>query len=117
MRIRNIIGTSCIVLVIDVMWIIFVALPLYQKYVPISLKIIPAIAAYIFILIGIFQAVSKNMRESAFKGATLGVCMYGVYACTNVAIFEYPFVLAITDILWGAFLCGIGAIIAYKLEH
>lgn len=67
--------------------------------------------AYIFILLSVFLLVvpkldhNDGLCECALKGGVVGLCIYGVYNFTNLALFNSwsPFV-AIIDTLWGGVL-------------
>jgi uncharacterized membrane protein len=106
--------TTILVFLIDAIWIYFGAMPLYNKYFNMQINLIGAIFAYICIMIGIFASKSKTHKESTIKGALIGIAMYGVYGFTNTALFSYPLFIAITDVIWGAILCGVGAHIYHK---
>ena len=57
-----------------------------------------------------------TVQEAAGRGGALGLAMYGVYDLTNYAtLAKYPLSFALTDMVWGTFLCAtvaaIGALV------
>lgn len=81
------------------------------------------IAAGIFYLIYILgivvfvisPALQKHSIFSAiFMGALFGFCAYATYDLTNMAtIKDWPLIVTIVDLIWGAFLSGSVAGISY----
>src|SRR5690606_28705041 len=104
------------VLIIDAIWIMFAALPLYQAYVTVTPNILGAILAYICIITGIAMSKAPTLKETTIKATIIGFVMYGAYGFTNVALFEYPLLLAVTDALWGSILGAIGGFILFKFH-
>jgi len=102
---------------IDIFFITYVVTPLYRSKVPEILAakfaLIPALAFYFIYIFGIvyfaiIPALKSGSWITAFiNGALLGVFAYGTFTLTNMAILKnWPFVIAASDILWGAFLTG-----------
>lgn len=87
---------------------------------PLKIRWIPAVLVYILIAVAVyFFAVSPSTQwiEAAGRGAAIGASMYGVYDLTNYAtITNYPVVYAVSDIMWGTFLCASAAAIAKVTE-
>lgn len=83
---------------------------------PLAVRLIPAALVYIIMIGAVwFFAVepSKTWLEAAGRGALIGLAMYGVYDMTNYAtLTAYPLAFALSDMLWGAFLCGAAAAVA-----
>jgi uncharacterized membrane protein len=83
---------------------------------PLMLRIIPAALVYVFMVGAVwFFAVksSRNWMEAAGRGALIGLAMYGVYDLTNYATLSaYPIGFAVSDMLWGTFLCSVSAAVA-----
>jgi uncharacterized membrane protein len=104
------------VLIIDAIWIMFAALPLYQAYVTVTPNILGAVLAYICIITGIAMSKAPTLKETTIKATIIGFVMYGVYGFTNVALFKYPLLLAVTDALWGSILGAIGGFILFKFH-
>ena len=102
---------------IDIFFITYVVTPLYRSKVPEILAekfaIVPALAFYFIYIFGIvyfaiMPALKSGSWMTAFiNGALLGAFAYTTFTLTNMAILKnWPFVIAASDILWGAFLTG-----------
>ena len=71
-----------------------------------------AFLVYALLVVGILEFVMPRVREASLLaacgwGAAFGVIVYGVYNLTNYAtISRWPLALTLTDIAWGAFICG-----------
>jgi uncharacterized membrane protein len=90
-----------------------------QGSVP-NLRVVPAILIYLLIPLSvlIFAIIPSTKIESAtLKGLFLGFCIYGVYDLTNYASLDgWTLSMTLTDMLWGTFLCGLGATFGYYLS-
>lgn len=89
-----------------------------------SVRIWPAIVAYIIMYIGMILIVIPMIKMTGdystwniFKIAGLfGFCVYGIWNMTNMAIFkDFPLQTAIMDTTWGTFIYFAIAWIAMKL--
>lgn len=85
-----------------------------------DIKIMPAILCWIVIGLGLYYFVlNKNYTSSidVFKnGLIFGLISYLIYNLTNYATIKgYKQDLIGYDSLWGGLLCGIVAVIMYKL--
>lgn len=72
-----------------------------------------AAGVYLFLALGIqfFATRPDDRLESLFRGALLGLCVYGVYEFTNLALVDgWPLRMALVDVAWGSLLCGISAV-------
>ncbi len=65
------------------------------------------VGAYLFLALGIEKFVvvpSLTLRQAFTNGALFGLCVYGVYDFTNLAILRiWPLRMVWTDIFWGCF--------------
>jgi uncharacterized membrane protein len=124
------ITVAIVLLCIDNLWIysnqnLYIRNVVHTQFKqPMSFNIIPAIAAYVFMIIGYIFIVfpltymaSKNTNKNALTialkcGFLFGIVLYGVYNTTNLATFKHysPYV-SIVDTLWGGFLYFILSII------
>jgi uncharacterized membrane protein len=78
---------------------------------PLQARLGPAVAAYVLMIAGVWffavQPSGANWLAAAGRGAAIGAVMYGVYDMTNLAtLTKYPLRYAITDMIWGTFLCA-----------
>lgn len=100
-------------LVLDFVWLLFIARKMYQEYLGGLLgqtKLIPAALFYVLYLVGIlffivYPALEKNSLIYALSaGALLGLLCYGTYDLTNLAtIKDWPILVTSVDLVWGAF--------------
>ena len=83
----------------------------YEKHMNIQysdIKIIPAILAWMSIVIAYYYSVQEPFENKYLRGIILAVGMYGVYNMTNLAVFNYySYQLALQDSLWGLSLISI----------
>jgi uncharacterized membrane protein len=85
---------------------------------PLKLRIYPTIVVYILIflmwIIFIYNQKDKfKFKENIFRGFLLGLCTYGIYDFTNMAIFkDWNINVALMDTIWGGVLYSITTLIA-----
>ena len=86
---------------------------------PLDLRIAGGLVAWFLLAVGIkyFVLTDGDTSISTFyRGALLGLVIYGVYNGTNYATFtKYPIETCIYDTLWGTFAVGTVSVIASKL--
>ena len=117
-------------ILLDAVWLGFVMNGFYKRHLApvarmsggILTPIWPAAAlVYPLLAVGIVVFVVARARsplEALTLGMLLGLVIYGVYDMTNLATLrEYPVVLAVVDIAWGAVLCGSTAWITATLTR
>ena len=77
---------------------------------PLAVRLVPAAIVYLIMIGAVwFFAVepAQTWLEAAGRGSLIGLAMYGVYDMTNYAtLTAYPLAFAISDMLWGTFLCA-----------
>lgn len=111
-------------LLIDGVWLTVVAKNFYAKHLGFLMAKTPNLtAAGLFYLIYIFTLVilvispevqSGSLRSVILKGALFGLCAYATYDLTNLAtIKDWPIIVTVVDLIWGAFLSGAVAGISY----
>ena len=104
-------------LVIDLVWLLFVAKDLYQRELGFIMSDKPNwIAAIIFYLIFIggllFFVINPAIETNSwmyalFAGMFLGLLTYATYDLTNLATLkDWPLKITIIDLIWGTFLGG-----------
>ncbi|HMO79106.1 MAG TPA: DUF2177 family protein [Candidatus Paceibacterota bacterium] len=104
-----------IFLIIDFVWLGFVANNFYQNQIGFLLReqflLIPAIIFYLLFVFGllifaILPAVEKNSWKVAlFLGGLFGLITYATYDLTNFAtIKNWPFIVVVIDLIWGIFI-------------
>ncbi len=83
---------------------------------------IAAISFYLLFVIGlvvfvILPAIQKHSWiQALFLGALLGLISYATYDLTNLATLkDWPVLVTIVDMFWGAFLGGAVSLISYLI--
>ena len=72
----------------------------------IKFNLLGAIICYIFLILSLNYFVLKD-KKTPLHAVILGLCIYGVYESTNLAIFEkWDFETLVIDTLWGGVLFG-----------
>jgi len=67
-----------------------------------NVKVIPALLAWICIVIAYYYSVQEPFDNKYFRGIILALGMYGVYNLTNLAVLDhYSYELAVRDSIWG----------------
>ena len=84
---------------------------------PLQVRMWAAALTYVIMIAAVwFFAVAPsgtNWLVAAGRGAAIGAAMYGIYDLTNLAtLTKYPLNYAITDMIWGTFLCAVVAAVA-----
>ena len=73
------------------------------------------IGSYILLVLVLYKFIIME-RRSPSDAFILGLCVYGVFDFTNIAIFKnYKWIPAIVDTLWGGILFYIVTYITYKI--
>lgn len=107
---------AIIYLIIDILWITTMSRLFYKDKIEkvqfgkvMEFKVIPAIMAYVTLLIVLFficVPLAEHYKKEHPKWMVFGVvgfCVYGVYNFTNGAIFyNYDTMMMIVDTLWGS---------------
>lgn len=113
-------------LVVDLIWIGFIARTFYQDQLGFLLSSSPNwIAAIIFYLMFVagllffvvIPGLKKNgLQDSLFRAAGFGALTYGTYDLTNLALIEgWPVLVTVVDIIWGMVLSVIVCVVSVKL--
>lgn len=103
--------------VVDGVWLAFVARGFYQKHLGHLLRPDPNwIAAILFYLLFIggllvFAVLpglqADSLRKTILLGGFLGLVTYATYDLTNLAtIKDWPIQVTVVDLVWGGFLAG-----------
>ena len=120
MRLKHILATLFYMMFVDALWIICVAMPLYQAELgaiasqkPYFVQVVVFIYALLFG--GLYVLILRKMSEQTPQSimgcsAFLGLTIYGVYTLTNYTLFpSWSLLLVISDMIWGAVLFGSSA--------
>ncbi|GEM01562.1 Uncharacterized membrane protein [Halolactibacillus halophilus] len=118
--------TFVVFIVIDLIWLGFIAKNLYQEHIGFIMSKKPNwVAAIIFYLIFIFGLIyfvinpaldSGSFTEALLRGMLFGFITYSTYDLTNLATLEgWPIKITIIDLIWGTSLGGLVSSISYWL--
>jgi uncharacterized membrane protein len=129
--IKTIIFAGSSMLLLDFVWLSFVATNFYKSQMgslarltssgAFDIKLLPGGLVYLLMLIGLMVFVfpkveGMSLLYTFFVGGLFGLLCYGIYDFTNMAtLTAWPWKLAIVDMLWGGFLCGVTSVITIGL--
>lgn len=110
--------------VLDAVWLSFVALDLFQKQLGPILRPAPMVGAIVafyptyvagLVALAVRPAISSNSwRTAAMLGAVLGLTAYATFDLTNLAVIElWTIGLAIIDIAWGVAASTVAALAGF----
>ena len=111
-------------LVLDIIWLGFVAKNLYQREIGHLLledfNMVAAFAFYLMFIAGVvIFAVAPALQAGSWKtallfGALFGFFTYATYDLTNLATLKgWSTTMTVVDIAWGAVLTSVSAVIGY----
>lgn len=113
--------------VVDFIWLLFIARKLYQEQLGSLLgptKILPAVIFYLLYLAGIlffavYPAIEKgSLTHALIAGGFLGLLCYGTYDLTNLAtIKDWPALITVIDLVWGTFVTAATSGITYFIAQ
>ena len=81
-----------------------------------------AIGAYIFLILGIYYFILKDLNENNYKqkikdAVILGLVIYGTFDFTTGAVFKgYDYNTMLIDTVWGGVVYGLVTYLVYKLN-
>ena len=113
-------------LVIDLIWLGFIAKDLYAKHLgylmTTNINWISAIIFYLLFIVGIVifvvtPAINKgSLMDALLYGALFGLITYATYDLTNLAtIKDWPIFITIIDLIWGSTLSALVSVITYSI--
>lgn len=82
----------------------------------VTINYVAALFAYLLLSTALTVFVVAPLSDATAKmiflyGAFLGLCVYGVYECTNYAtLYNWPLSFLIVDIIWGTIWSGLAAV-------
>ncbi len=124
--VRNFFITFFVFLVIDMIWLAFIAKPFYAKHLGYLMapkaNLAAALIFYALFVLGILHFVLypalavENWTQALFSGLFFGLVTYATYDLTNLAtIRDWPLLVTAVDLLWGSFVSGATATAGYFL--
>ena len=113
-------STALVMLVIDLVWLGFIAKPMYQAGIGHLMtdkpNLIAALFFYALFPIGLMvfailpESASTSWQRTAWLAAMFGFFAYATYDLSNLATLKnYPLQLALVDMLWGSLLSAVAA--------
>ncbi len=123
----NYLSTLLIMIGLDTIWLGVIAKDFNQKHLKFFLRpkflLLPALFFYLIYAAGLMYFVIKpalihqNLLKLILSGAFLGLIAYATFELTSYAAFkDWSIKLVLVDILWGAFMSGLTALIVFKLH-
>lgn len=124
MFLKQIIFTLIPLIVLDAVWLFSTGPTFYKKFLGHLMSAnpswIPVVLFYVLYAIGIavFVAIPALRANTSYLsvflyGALLGLVAYGAYDFTNQATLrDWPTIVTIVDLAWGAVLTGIVSVIS-----
>ena len=111
-------------LFLDAIWLGVIAKDYYAREIGFLMKTdinwVAAIAFYLLFLVGLVVFViqpsitSESWKHALFLGLLFGLVTYATYDLTNLAtIKNWPFLMTLIDLMWGAFLAASVSIITF----
>ena len=108
-------------LALDGLYLSNIGGPLFAKMVKgiqkeeMTLNMYGVVGSYILLVLVLYKFIILE-RKSPSDAFILGLCVYGVFDFTNIAIFKnYSWIPAIVDTLWGGILFYLVTFITYKI--
>ena len=109
-------------LVIDLVWLGFVARSFYQTHLGHLMRAnvnwVAAVVFYlVFVVLVVWPAIERESLARALSlGALFGLVTYAAYDLTNLAVLEgFSLKIALVDLLWGTVLCASVSAITYSV--
>jgi uncharacterized membrane protein len=112
-------------LAIDAVWLGFAGQRLYRPAIGHLMRegfgIAPAIIFYLLYVAGLVFFVTlpaRRSRDALLRGALFGLVAYATYDLTNQATLrDWPWLVTLVDLVWGAFVSGTSCAIAHRLTR
>lgn len=113
-------------LAMDMTWLLVIAKDLYARHLGYLMSKTPNLAAagifYLLFVVGLVVFVlepaikNNSLVEALWRGALFGLIAYATYDLTNLAtIKDWPLLITVIDLIWGAVLSGSVAVVSYWL--
>jgi len=116
--------TLAVFMVIDLIWLGFIAKDIYSKYLGYlmadNVNWLAAVVFYLIFIGGVCyfvlypSLIDKNMTNLLIRAALFGFMTYATYDLTNLAtIKDWPINITIIDLIWGTTLSTSVSVISY----
>ncbi len=119
MNFLPIVATFVTVIIIDLIWLGYVAKDFYTNQLSAfsrSLNIHAAFLSYLLIVLGVyffsFPKAGGNLQAGLKWGFMFGIILYGVYDLVNLATLKgWTLKMTIVDMLWGGVICSVATVL------
>ncbi len=123
---KNYFISLAVFLLIDMVWLLFIAKNTYSKYLGYLMapnpNLVAALVFYLIFIMGLmFFVINPALAKESWQFALLaglffGLITYSTYDLTNLAtVKDWPLFITVIDMIWGTALGGITAISSYFL--
>lgn len=123
---KNYFVSLAVFLLIDMVWLLFIAKNTYSKHLGYLMSPTPNLGAallfYVIFIMGLlFFVINPALEKESWQYALLagmffGLVTYSTYDLTNMAtIKDWPAFITVIDLIWGTAVSGTTAIISYFL--
>lgn len=117
-------ATLAAFLVVDGLWIVLVAGPLFKSEIGTLMRpdprLAPAIAFYLIYagavaLLAVLPSLrDRSLISAVWRGAVLGLAAYATFDLTNLSIVrDWTLFVAIVDMCWGTVATAVAAVLGY----
>lgn len=132
MSLRSVVGqyliAAAVFLVLDLLWLGFVAKGLYERFLGDLLADEPNVAAavlfYAIFLAGLVYFViapaveEGSLRSALLRGAAFGLVTYATWDLTSLAVIEgFPVAIVPIDVAWGAVLAASVSAVTFSVSR
>lgn len=132
MSLRSVVGqyliAAAVFLVLDLLWLGFVAQGLYERFLGDLLADEPNVAAavlfYAIFLAGLVYFViapaveEGSLRSALLRGAAFGLVTYATWDLTSLAVIEgFPVAIVPIDVAWGAVLAASVSAVTFSVSR
>lgn len=120
---RNFMITFSVFMVVDLIWLGFIAKNLYAKHLGYlmadKVNWFAAIVFYVIFIIGLLYFVimpGESLQKVLLTGAFFGFITYATYDLTNLATLKnWPITITIIDLIWGTVLAATTSSVSYLI--
>lgn len=117
-------GTLPVILLMDFIWLGFIARPFYGRQIGSLMgntNYAAAAVVYILLAAGVVLFAlphAKSYPQALLWGAVFGLITYGIYDFTNLAILKnWTLTISVADMLWGGVVCAVATAAALCLSR
>lgn len=114
-----------VIILLDSLWLGVLAKNFYAKelgHIITQTNIVAGIFVWALLAVGavffvLLQVQKKTSLHVFAFGALFGAIVYGVYDLTNMVFMNWPLLVTLVDLCWGAVLCGVATVLACRISQ